>query len=346
MTAIPSTNFDIQALVDSAHESRNENEKPRAHMGCSTLGHVCDRYLWLSFRWAVLPKFPGRILRVFRRGHQEEANITSDLRSIGIDVRNAQTHVNLGCHVSGSLDGIAENGVPGAPKKRHVVEYKTHSKKSFDALVKADSVASAMPMHFVQMQLYMHGTGIDRALYVAVCKDDDRMYTERVRYEKDVAEMYISRGHRIATSDSIPAPISADPSWYQCQYCNFKDFCHTKSITEQVNCRTCALSTAKPDSTWHCEKWNTEIPTSAQYDGCDGHVLHPDLVPWKRLASPDNVTAVYEIDGVQVANGDPENEGVFSSKEILANAEACANKNGGWATLHDLRKQYDGRIVG
>ena len=28
----------------------------------------------------------------------------------------------------------------------------------------------------------MRGTGLERCLFIAVCKDDDRIYTERVKY--------------------------------------------------------------------------------------------------------------------------------------------------------------------
>jgi hypothetical protein len=345
MSKLPEPGHTIQSMIDQYHESKPD--EPRPHMGCSALGHACDRWLWLSFRWAVKPTFPGRVLRLFRRGQNEEATIGSDLRAIGMDVRNTSTHqsrVDLGCHVSGSLDGVIESGVPEAPKKRHVVEFKTHNKKSFDALEKAGAVASAKPEHFVQMQLYMHGMKIDRALYVAVCKDDDRMYTERLRYEADVAEKYIRRGHYLATSDRMPPPISTDPSWYQCKFCDAHEFCHTTRLTKEVNCRTCANSTAKHDGTWHCAKWDDTIPVDAQRKGCDGHVLHPDLVPWQRKDGPDEYTAVYQIDEVTVANGDPEQEGVFASTELLANAAACGAK--GWAQLHDMRKQFDGRVVG
>lgn len=340
---IPDSDFNIQALIDKHHEGKSD--EPRPHMGCSALGHACDRWLWLSFRWAVQPTFPGRILRVFRRGHNEEPYIVSDLRAIGMDVRNTTSHqsrVDLGCHVSGSVDGIIESGVPEAPKKRHVAEFKTASKKMFDALEKAGSVAIAKPEHFVQMQLYMHGLKIDRALYVAVCKDDDRMYTERVRYDAEVAEKYIRRGHYLATSDRMPPPISTDPSWYQCKFCDAHEFCHESKTTKHVNCRTCANSTAKTDSTWHCERWDDVIPVEAQRKGCDGHVLHPDLVPWQRHDGPDEFTAVYQIDGVTVANGEP-GDGVFASTELLANAAACGDK--GWTQLHDLRKQFGGKIV-
>lgn len=337
---IPEATINIAAMVDAYHESKKE--LPRPHMGCSSLGHACDRWLWLSFRWAVQPKFPGRILRLFRRGQNEEATIISDLRAIGLDVRGTQNRVTFGCHVSGSLDAIIESGVPEAPKKRHVAEFKTHSKKSFDAVEK-DGVQKSKPEHFVQMQLYMHGTGIDRALYVAVCKDDDRIYTERVRYDEAVAERYIARGHRLALDDRMPPPISTDPSWYQCKFCDAYKFCHETKTTEHVNCRTCANATAKLESTWHCEKWNDFIPMDAQHTGCESHVLHPDLVPWKRIDSTDEWTAIYVIDGVQVANGNPETDGVFASTELLANAGACANKN---EFLQSIRKQFDGRVVG
>lgn len=293
----------VAALIDEWHEA--QPSEPRPHMGCSQLGHPCDRWLWLSFRWAVQPKFSGRILRLFRRGHDEESTIVRDLKAIGIDIRHTQDdqmRVDLGCHISGSIDGVIESGVPGAPKKRHVAEFKTHSKKSFDDLDKR-GVKESKPQHWIQMQLYMHGTKIDRALYVAVCKDDDRIYTERVRYEADVASKYIDRGRCIVLSDRMPEPISTDPSWYQCKFCDAHEFCHKTKTIKHVNCRTCAHSTAKEDSTWHCARWDDVIPLEYQRTGCESHVLHPDLVPWQIMDGPDEWTAVYLIDGQSVANG-------------------------------------------
>jgi len=340
---IPESNHSIQALVDKHHES--QAEPPRGHMGCSQLGHACDRWLWLSFRWAVQPKFPGRILRLFRRGQMEEATIVSDLRAIGLDVRGSgkqQTRVDFGCHVSGSIDAIIESGVPEAPKKRHIAEFKTHSAKSFADLEKK-GVADSKPEHWVQMQLYMHGTKIDRALYLAVCKDDDRIYTERINYDQEAAEKAIERGHRLALDDHMPPPISTDPSWYQCKFCDAHEFCHESKTTKHVNCRTCAHSTATKASEWHCVRWDAVVPLEAQHTGCEGHVLHPDLVPWQRKDGPDEFTAMYVVGGVSVANGDPEIEGVYSSKELLINAAACAS---GDAFIAEMRKEFGGRIVG
>jgi len=340
---IPDPEHNIQAKIDRHHESLAE--PPRPHMGCSQLGHPCDRWLWLSFRWAVQERFPGRILRLFRRGQVEEETIVSDLRAIGMDIRGAaggkQARVDFGAHVSGSIDAIIESGVPEAPKTRHIAEFKTHSKKSFDAMAK-DGVEKSKPMHYVQMQVYMHGTKIDRALYLAVCKDNDRIYAERVPYDQPVAERYIERGRRLALSDRMPEPLSADPSWYQCRFCAAHQFCHGTKTTKEVNCRTCAHSTAMPDSTWRCEAHDASgIPVEFQRTGCTSHVLHPDLVPWPMRDSDDATIAAYEINGAIVRNGPP-GAGVYGSREILSNPDLCAV---GDETVASLRAAFGARVV-
>ena len=118
----------IYLAIDSVHESAKE--MPRQHLGASMLGHPCDRWLWLSFRWGVAQEFPGRIRRLFRRGLNEEATIISDLESIGVSVTDTQTKIDFGSHLGGSIDGIVSN-LPDS-KLKHVIEFKTHSLKSFN----------------------------------------------------------------------------------------------------------------------------------------------------------------------------------------------------------------------
>jgi hypothetical protein len=315
MSKLPDPVNTIATMIDQYHASKKS--KPRPHMGVSLLGHHCDRWLWINFRWAVVEDFDGRILRLFRRGHSEEDTIIRDLRNIGIDIRSSQRRVDFGNHVSGSLDGVIEKGVPEAPKARHVAEFKTHSKKSFDDMVK-NGVEKSKPMHFIQMQVYMHGTNINRALYLAVCKDDDRIYTERVKYDKKVAEDAIIRGKRIAMSDRMPEPCSADPSWYQCKFCPAHSFCHKAEPTKRVNCRTCAHSTAMPDSTFRCERHDADaIPEDFQHEGCVDHILHPDMVPWPMEGSDDGHSVKWKIGDRWIKNG----AGGYRSSEIIANPE-------------------------
>ena len=332
----------IVSAIDACHESKPDD--PRPHLGVSMIGEKCGRKMWLSFRWAVRPYFPGRVLRLFRRGHQEEDNIISDLRAIGCDVRGVvngrQLGVDFGSHVSGSLDAVIESGVPGALKSRHVAEFKTHSLKSFND-VQNKGVKASKPLHWAQMQCYMLGTEIDRALYVAVCKDDDRIYTERLELDKEAAQALVDRAKGIALSDKMPPPISTDPTWYECKFCDAYEFCHSTKLTKCVNCRTCLHSTAKEDSAFVCEIYESKIPVDAQREGCAKHVLHLDLVPWK--VDYDQSTeeiAAFKIDGKIIKNGEKA-DGVFSSLELCNNATACLNLE---PVAAEIRNTFDAII--
>ena len=339
MSKIPDQRTLVSSLIDKAHESKREQF--REHLGCSLLGHPCDRYLFLQFRWAIAPTFPGRMLRLFRHGHNEEDTVIADLKLIGCAINERQNRVDFGSFVSGSCDGIITSGLPGYEKHKLVLEVKTHSKKSFDELIKK-GVALAKEQHYVQMQAYMLGLGIEKALYYAVCKDDDRIHTEVIKLDHALATKYVERGKKIALSDYMPEPLSADPSWYQCKMCNFHQFCHETKLTKETNCRTCALSTANANSTFTCSKYdNYKIEAQYQRTGCEGHVLHPDLVPWQRMESDHLHEAVYVIDGQPVRNGEPD-ERVYRSSEIIVNPVACAHPDD---ATEALRVVFDARLV-
>lgn len=313
---IPPRQSDTVALIDKHHESQPDGF--RLHFGASQAGHHCERYLWLSFRWAFRESFSGRMLRLFRRGQLEEAQMVADLRAIGVDIKDTdengkQFRVSFGSHVSGSMDGFIESGLPEAPKTRHIAEFKTHNNKSFEQLKNA-GVQKSKPMHYAQMQIYMLGTGTERAFYMAVNKDNDELYSERVHFDKAAAEKLLERAKRIATADRMPEPCpGASPEWYQCKWCPMYSICHKGAMTMEHNCRTCAHSTAKADSTWHCARWNDAIPPAAQHNGCDSHVMHPDLFSGWTLTGGDGVNAEYERNGKRIING----EGGVKSMEIM-----------------------------
>ncbi|CAB4198347.1 hypothetical protein UFOVP1309_74 [uncultured Caudovirales phage] len=327
---------DIQTLIDKHHEDTREG--PRGHMGCSQLGHACDRWLWLSFRFAVIEKFPGRILRLFRRGQLEERTVVSDLQAIGMKITSTganQSRVDFGCHISGSTDGIIENGVPGNIKAKHILEIKTASAKSFKDM-QTKGLEKSKPVYWVQVHLYMMGKDINHALFIMVNKDNDEVYSEIVNRDDAVAIKFLERGKRIVKADNAPAGISTDASWYECKYCAGHDLCHGSKLTKEVNCRTCAHSTAVDDGTWHCAHWDMTIPDlSAQLAGCDNHILHPDLTPGWQLDRTE--TGVIWMTKEGPIHNAPE---AYLSREIVANWQACASG------VKDDFKEFDARVVG
>lgn len=261
--------------------------------------------------------------RLWQRGKEEEDQLIRWLELAGIkfaeSLREDQFRVNFGSHVSGSMDGIILSGVPEAPNKSHIVEMKTHKDSSFKDLLK-NGLKKSKPQHETQCQVYMFGMGIDRALYIAVNKDNDALYTERVRLDSVCAQRAVDRGKRIALSDRIPNGCAgASSTWYLCKMCDYYEFCHETHKTNRVTCRNCAHSTAKPNSTWTCVRWgNVLIPqdVAVQVAGCSNHVLHPDVVPWPLVRKENPNEAVYEIDGQLYTNGCL-STGAATSRELI-----------------------------
>ena len=323
------------AKIDAAHEAKKEH--PRTHMGASVIGHPCDRWIWLSFRWAVIEKFPGRILRLFRRGQLEERTVHEDLRLAGCNVStiNQETRKQWNFadgHFGGSCDGIITGGLPEAPKTPHVLEVKSHSAKSFKD-VQAKGVKASKPQHWAQTQIYMAAFEVDRALYYAVNKDSDEIYTERIEFDSKAAEGLMERAQRLITADRMPEPLSTDATWYECKYCAAHDFCHGSKMTKQVNCRTCDHSTAERDGRWTCAHWGADIPDAeAQRAGCDQHILHPDLVPWQYEPADDGVIWLTPHGKIKQTD--------YTSPEIVANPAACASG------LRDEWAHFGAKVVG
>ena len=244
MAAIPQP-MNTTAAAVVAWRERTTDQSHRPHLGASLIGHACDRFLWLTFRWAGAEHFDGRMLRLFDTGKREESRVYEELRGIGCEVHaddgGAQFRVStLGGHFGGSMDGVVR-GVPEAPAAWHVLEVKTHSDKLFAELLKK-KVRGAKPMHWTQMQTYMHLAEIDRALYYAVNKNTDDLYIERI--ERDPAEgaRIVARAQRIIESPTPPAKLSEDPAWFECKWCCFHGQCHGAEVPE-VNCRACVHAT-------------------------------------------------------------------------------------------------------
>jgi hypothetical protein len=296
MAEVPKPHHTTAHAVAQWWESQ-QGDGHRAHLGASIIGHECERFLWLTFRWAGANRWPGRILRLFDRGRREEAVVHAELRGIGCEVwaddGTSQYRVSaVGGHFGGSMDGVVA-GLPEAPSTPHVLEVKTHSAKSFKDLT-AKGVREAQPRHLVQMQAYMHLAELDRALYYAVNKDTDELHIERVERDNVEGARILARAERVIAA-AEPAPrISADPAWWQCKSCHFHAQCHGTEAPE-VNCRTCAHSTPELDGAarWSCALHGRDLTVDQQRAGCDGHRYIPIML--ERIGTQGDVTT--EPDG-------------------------------------------------
>lgn len=344
MATIPDPIHKTASAIYRWYEEQQAKALPRQYLGWSIMGHACERYLWLSFRLAEKKSFEGRMLRLFDTGHREEVRIISELRAIGAHVvetapDGSQWGVSdIGGHLQGHMDAAAQ-GLPES-KQWAVVEMKTHNIKSF-ADLKKNGVEKSKPMHFAQMQGYMGQTGMERALYFAVCKDTDEIHTEWIHFDPVQYAKYLERGRRIITAAEPPMRISNDPSWFECKWCDMYQQCHG-TTAPLVNCRTCAHSTPEldGDARWSCA-WNKrDITFADQLVGCDGHRVIPAMISnWTEMidANGDENWVKYrnKLTGAEFYNGD------LSSQEL----RDCEHKEAiGEAGVQDLRHTFEARI--
>ena len=252
---------------------RGEDGGFRSHLGASMLGDECGRKLWYGFRWSYKPNFPGRILRLFNRGHLEEGRFIALLLMIGCEVYQQdadgkQYRISFAeGHAGGSGDGIII-GCPDLPPGTAAVgEFKTHNEKSFRKLV-AEGVRDSKFEHFVQMQLYMRKMGLAVALYMAVNKNDDDIYAEIVHLDSAFADNFVDRGTAIVWAQEPPAKLSKSPSFFKCKWCDMKDICHNGALPEK-NCRTCVYSRPAENATWVCGFDNHLISKQQDQIGCE-----------------------------------------------------------------------------
>lgn len=242
----------------------------RSHLGASQMGTECGRALWYNFRWATKPKFSGRLLRLFNRGHLEEARFISVLTMIGVQViqqddKGKQYKISFAHgHGGGSGDGFAQ-GIPDLPPGTWaLLEFKTHSDKYFKEL-KLKGVREAKLDHYVQMQTYMRKFGLTVALYGAVNKNDDELYFEIVHLDTVFVDQFIGRAEKIIWMHDAPAKINESPGWFGCKWCDHKPVCKLGHAPAK-NCRTCAYSepTEAGNGTWRCRLGDKDIPKDAQ----------------------------------------------------------------------------------
>lgn len=320
MSSRPQTTLEA---IDEAIEATQGSAPGRAHYGASTAADPCDDKLWYQFRWVKTIRHSARLLRLFNRGQREENELNAWLRMAGLEVwaedpdTNEQWRIDdVAGHFGGSLDGVVM-GLPEAPREPHVSEQKTHNKKSYDDLLKK-GVQNSKPVHYGQMQIYMYKMGIQWALYQAICKDDDRLYLERVPLDEQYAKNLVERSARIIASDRQPRKLSEDPTWYQCRFCDYSDICHGRELPE-VNCRTCAHSTPVTEpggfGRWVCELRKVELSVEDQRQSCDLHIYIPTLLRnWATPIDANKVSVTYrnDITNNEFTNGPPG----YRSKEL------------------------------
>lgn len=271
MVALPHPEESMADRVYAAILKDQKRQFRLSRLGASSIGDECLRSLFYSWRGYDEDAIDGRLARLFETGHREEERIIADLRRAGFSVwdkddRGDQfTYTDESGHFVVKVDGIIK-GVPGAEKTSHVLEIKTHNRNSFDDLVKK-GVQAAKPMHYYQMQAGMMFSKIDRALYVALCKDNENYHFERIRPDVAIQNKIYEKIEKLIAAEYTPAGISETASSYGCKFCNFKAVC-IGDKAPKVTCRSCQFSEPGRAGAWVCSLYNKTLSLTEQREAC------------------------------------------------------------------------------
>jgi len=306
--AIPEPHNHITAAIDEAL-AKLGRASDWGGVFMSSVTTECDRSIWYSLHWVHDPEQPtGKKERIFETGHLYEERLIRYLRAANVLVDDLDPATGRQWQVSlangwlrGKADGRATN-VPTAEKEEHVIECKSLKAADYRAIIK-HKLEKAKPEHYAQCQMYMHGLGIQRALYIGANKDTDEIVTERLHYDPAFCLGLEARIARIVAAPEPPPRVSNDPTALACKFCKAKTQCHERAWP-RLNCRTCAFVTLSDDYMVHCDKHAKALLWKDQQAGCPDHRFIPALVPGEQVDVIDGDLIVYTMpDGSEWIDG-------------------------------------------
>jgi hypothetical protein len=217
----------LQSLTIEAqlNDHYQQQYKPRNYLGLSQIGHHCPVWLWLTYNKYPQPIPDGKLLRLFDHGNLVEDWIIKDLKKLGMNVISNQKEImfehngiKLYGHIDGVISGLKENS------KIHLLECKSCNDKKFNELLKLSSYEQWNEQYKVQVHVYMLGLELDRCLAVVYNKNDSRIYSERIKLDKEFAVRKLENVFRIISGER-PERKCPRADWYEAKWCQYYGEC-------------------------------------------------------------------------------------------------------------------------
>lgn len=228
----------INYRIDKALELEDSLQPPRKYLGGSRIGQECERAL--QFEFTKTPKdagkhFPGRILRIFERGHWVESAMVNWLKKSGfglidLDKNGKQFGFSeQNGYYCGHSDGVFVAGPDDLGPWPRLWENKGIGKKGFSKLRK-DKLLKTYPVYYAQIQVYMKKFNLTEnpAYFSAVCADDMELYWEAITFRPDFESLLDAKSQRIILAcehEELLPRVSQDRNYMTCKFCAWTELC-------------------------------------------------------------------------------------------------------------------------
>ena len=299
MVKLPEIEDRTLKAVDAALEAEQES-RPRNYLGASAIGDVCDRKLWLNFRWVKRGFIEAAGLRRINDGHRGELVLADMLRKVvGLDLSTEKepgvqhSFEAIGGHFRGNCDGLL-TGLIQDPDTLYVWECKVINDIKYKKLVslkmksEKDALKNWDYVYYAQAQIYMHFFNAPKHYLTAASAGVRDITSVVTEYDQAEAEKFIEKAKRIIFAPRPAGKISSDPAWHECKYCSFHSMCHEDDMPRNKSCRTCLHSSPLKTGGWKCELHKKDLNMEDQQKGCEHHLFVPDLIPGEQINSGPN----------------------------------------------------------
>ena len=201
-------------------ERNSVTRQPRSYIGCSSIGHECDRYLWLNYHKPIKETITYQQNKIFKRGDLEEDVLLRDLAKQP-EVEIVKTQVEL---AAGDLKGHAD-GIIRVNNDFYILEIKTMNNRNWQQFQK-HGLKKTKPIYWAQCQVYMGMSNIHKAVLLATNKDNEEAHEEIILFDKDQFAALVLRAKRLKTQTEEPDGLTyySKPP-FTCTFCPRKEHC-------------------------------------------------------------------------------------------------------------------------
>lgn len=166
---------------------------------------------------------PTRVLRIFDNGDCMHERYQNWFAEMGILISPELPLKDKELCISGRTDALIKIN-----DELILVELKSANDRSFNLMVKKNEPKEDYVM---QLQLYLHITGIDKGIIFIENKNDQSILEFPITYDEEMAEELIDKIMYCVThakSNDIPER-DYTKSTFQCKYCDYAEMCWSSS---------------------------------------------------------------------------------------------------------------------
>ena len=206
----------LKELIDQFYLD-NQKNKDQTKFYITDAGK-CPRAVFFKFKNAPHEPMDARIMRIFERGENIHRSIFNILYRLRLGV---VTEVSIPSQeiISGRADAILCVG-----NQNYVLDIKSINSMIFRKM------AEPKEENVFQIQLYLHFFNIKKGILLYIDKDQQEMKEFFVDYDEELCKSLLDKFYILkdqVEKNILPSRMEGYPRNWQCNYCQFKDFCKT-----------------------------------------------------------------------------------------------------------------------